>query len=170
MWLKVTGKGQGCVAVWYLTPYFGYFILPPLWKGLTNATSKDVCVVPKHQTAKWCYQFAGHGLKRERKPVPLCQEDAFFLLRMRHPLFLSGTSGSFCKFKFPFFFLIQFKFFLNYLFVPYSLSTYLSSFYFSSMVCPDGKVYYPVGFLQFSNFLFCFVYLFFFTITVSGRD
>ena len=29
MRLKVTGKGQGCVAVWYLTPYFGYFILPP---------------------------------------------------------------------------------------------------------------------------------------------
>ena len=26
--LKVTGKGQGCVAVRYLTPYFGYFILP----------------------------------------------------------------------------------------------------------------------------------------------
>ena len=29
--LKVTGKGQGCVAVRYLTPYFGYFILPPRW-------------------------------------------------------------------------------------------------------------------------------------------
>ena len=27
-WLKVTGKGQGCVAVRYLTPYFVYFILP----------------------------------------------------------------------------------------------------------------------------------------------
>ena len=34
MWglrLKVTVKGRGCVAVWYLTPYFGYFILPPRW-------------------------------------------------------------------------------------------------------------------------------------------
>ena len=29
MWLKVTGKEQGCVAVRYLTPYFGNFILPP---------------------------------------------------------------------------------------------------------------------------------------------
>ena len=29
MRLKVTGKGQGCVAVWYLPPYLGYFILPP---------------------------------------------------------------------------------------------------------------------------------------------
>ena len=27
--LKAMDKGQGCVAVWYLTPYFGYFILPP---------------------------------------------------------------------------------------------------------------------------------------------
>ena len=26
--LKVTGKGQGCVAVRYLIPYFGYFIFP----------------------------------------------------------------------------------------------------------------------------------------------
>ena len=26
--LKVRGKGQGCVAVRYLTPYFGYIILP----------------------------------------------------------------------------------------------------------------------------------------------
>ena len=34
MWgirLKIKGEGQGCVAVWYLTPYFGYFILPPRW-------------------------------------------------------------------------------------------------------------------------------------------
>ena len=29
--LKVRGNGQGCVAVRYLTPYFGYFILPPRW-------------------------------------------------------------------------------------------------------------------------------------------
>ena len=29
VWLKVTGKGESCVAVRYLTPYFGYFILPP---------------------------------------------------------------------------------------------------------------------------------------------
>ena len=52
--------------------------------------------------------------ERERKSVPLCQEDAFFLLRMCHPFFLSRTSGSFCKFKFSFF-LIQFNFF--YLFI-----------------------------------------------------
>ena len=31
LWLKVRGNGQGCVAVRYLTPYFGYFILPPRW-------------------------------------------------------------------------------------------------------------------------------------------
>ena len=25
------GQGQSCFAVWYLNPYFGYFILPPRW-------------------------------------------------------------------------------------------------------------------------------------------
>ena len=30
-WLKVIGKGQGCVAVRYLTRYFDYIILPPRW-------------------------------------------------------------------------------------------------------------------------------------------
>ena len=29
--LKITGKGQGCVAVWYLNPYFGNIILPRRW-------------------------------------------------------------------------------------------------------------------------------------------
>ena len=39
---KVTGKGQGCVAVWYLTPYFGYFILPPRWLvGVTSCPRKS---------------------------------------------------------------------------------------------------------------------------------
>ena len=46
--------------------------------------------------------------ERERMPGPLCQEEMpFFLLRMRHLVFLLGTSGSFCKFNsflFPFFF------------------------------------------------------------------
>ena len=60
--------------------------------------------------------------ERERKPVPPCQEDDFFLLHMRQPFFLSGTSGGFCKFKFSFF-LIQFKF---YLFI-YSFPTDFSS-------------------------------------------
>ena len=29
--LKVKGKGQSCVAVWYLTPLLGYFIFPHVW-------------------------------------------------------------------------------------------------------------------------------------------
>ena len=42
MWLKVTGKGQGYVAVWYLTPYFGYFMLPPrLLVGVTPCPRKS---------------------------------------------------------------------------------------------------------------------------------
>ena len=55
--------------------------------------------------------------ERERKPVPLYQEVAFFSLRMHHPFFLSGTPGSFCKFKFSFFFSIQILFI--YLSIPY---------------------------------------------------
>ena len=37
MWglrLKFTGNGQGCVAAGYLTPYFGYFILPYVGKSV----------------------------------------------------------------------------------------------------------------------------------------
>ena len=40
-WLKVRGNGQGCVAVRYLTPYFGYIILPPRWLvGITLCPRK----------------------------------------------------------------------------------------------------------------------------------
>ena len=30
IWLVILSRGQGasCVAVWYLTPFWGYFILP----------------------------------------------------------------------------------------------------------------------------------------------
>ena len=32
VWLRSQGlRGKGCLAVWYLTPYFRYFILPPRW-------------------------------------------------------------------------------------------------------------------------------------------
>ena len=40
--LKVTGKGQGCVAVIYLTPYFGYFNLPYTLVSRCNALPKEV--------------------------------------------------------------------------------------------------------------------------------
>ena len=46
-----------------------------------------------------CYQNAGHCLKEKECLVPFVKRNAFFLLRMRHLLFLLGTSGSFCKFN-----------------------------------------------------------------------
>ena len=48
----------------------------------------------------------------------------FFSLRMRHPFFLSGTSGSFCKFN-SFLFFIQFDFIYSFFF---SFPTALSNF------------------------------------------
>ena len=40
--MKVRGNGQGCVAVRYLTPYFGYIILPPRWLvGVTPCPIKS---------------------------------------------------------------------------------------------------------------------------------
>ena len=74
-----------------------------------------------------CCEIAGHRLKRERKPVPLCQEVAFFLYVCVFP-FPRRVSGSFCKFKFSFFFFfIQFKFFKIYLFVPYYTSIFFQN-------------------------------------------
>ena len=48
------------------------------WKGLTDATSKDVCVVPKHQTAKWCCWFDGHCLKEKGGLVPFVKRKCLF--------------------------------------------------------------------------------------------
>ena len=48
-WLKVRGKGQGCVAVWYLTPYFGYFILPPRCLALPKKVPKRIIQKKKQQ-------------------------------------------------------------------------------------------------------------------------
>ena len=74
---------------------------------------------------QWCYQFAGHCLK-ENESVPPCQKVAFFLYACVIPFSCQGP-GSFCKFKFSFFFfsffLILFKFFFFNLFVPYKLYT-----------------------------------------------
>ena len=47
------------------------------WKGLTNATSKDVCMVPRHQKAMMlskCWSLP----ERERMPGPICQEECLF--------------------------------------------------------------------------------------------
>ena len=41
-WLKVTGKGQGCVVVWYLTPYFWLFYFTPTLTGWCNALPNKV--------------------------------------------------------------------------------------------------------------------------------
>ena len=60
--------------------------------------------------------------------VPFVKRNAFFLLCMRHLLFLLETSGIFCKFN-SFLFIYLFIFlnsilnFLIYLFVPYTTST-----------------------------------------------
>ena len=55
--------------------------------------------------------------ERERKPVPLCQEIAFFFT-YASSFFLSETFRSFCKFKFSFFFfLFFFKFNLNFFYL-----------------------------------------------------
>ena len=46
------GKGQCCVAVWYLTLYFGYFILPPRWLvGVTPCPNKSQKNYTKEKTA-----------------------------------------------------------------------------------------------------------------------
>ena len=47
------------------------------WKGLTDATSKDVCVVPRHQKATMLSKRWSQP-ERERIAGPLCQEDDFF--------------------------------------------------------------------------------------------
>ena len=58
------------------------------------------------KTYAWCpdtpargYQSAGHCLKDKDNMVPFVKRKALFLLRLRHPLFLLETSGSFCKFN-----------------------------------------------------------------------
>ena len=51
MWLKVKGEEQGCVAVWYLTPFFDYFILPPRWLvGVTPCPRKSKKNYTKEKT------------------------------------------------------------------------------------------------------------------------
>ena len=47
--------------------------------GLTNATSEDVCVVPRHQTGKkWYYQFASLNLKEKDCLFPFVKKMPFF--------------------------------------------------------------------------------------------
>ena len=94
------------------------------WKVLTNTTSKDICVVPRHASTRLSIRWSLP--ERERILGPLCQEECFFLLCMCDLLFLLETSGSFCKFN-SFLFIYLFIFLnliLNlfiYLFVPYIL-------------------------------------------------
>ena len=84
------------------------------------------------KTYVWCpdtpargYQSAGHRLKEKDNMVPFVKRNAFFLLRMRHLIFLLETSGSFCKFdSFLFIFISNF---FNYLFVPYKFNSTLPS-------------------------------------------
>ena len=64
-------------------------------------------------------QSAGHYLKEKDNMVPFVKSNAFFLLRMRHLLFLLGTSESFWKFNsflfiYLFICLFIFKFNLNF--------------------------------------------------------
>ena len=80
------------------------------------------------KTYKWCLDTSATMLskrwslpERERMPVPLCQEDAFFFYACVIPFSSQGPLGVSTNLSFPFFFfLIQFKFFI-YLFVPCSI-------------------------------------------------
>ena len=67
-------------------------------------------MVPKHQTGKMV--LIQRSLpERERKPVPLCQEVAFFLYACVIRFSCEGPLGVSANLSFPFFFLIQFNFF-----------------------------------------------------------
>ena len=56
-----------------------------------------------------CCQNAGHCLKEKNNLFPYAKR-SLFSLRMRHPLFLLKTSGSFCKFNSFIFLNFNFKF------------------------------------------------------------
>ena len=60
------------------------------------------------QQKRRCW-FDGHCLKEKDNIVPFVKRKAFFLLRVRHLLFLSETSGSFCKFNSFLFIYLFFK-------------------------------------------------------------
>ena len=68
------------------------------WKGLTDATSKDLCVVPRH-VINDVIKTLVTAWKRKNAWSPLSRGMPFFLLYIRHLLFLLETSGSFCKFN-----------------------------------------------------------------------
>ena len=66
MKLKVMGKGQGCVAVWCLTPYFGYFILPPRWLvGVTPCPRICVQKFKFNHMNKWYMHNSASILENE---------------------------------------------------------------------------------------------------------
>ena len=97
-------------------------------KGLTDATSKDVCVVPKTLDSKMVLLIRRTLLERVRILCSFCQEEnLFFLLRMRHLLFRErplGVSSNlivFFLFIYLFIFLNLIFNFFTYLFVPYTL-------------------------------------------------
>ena len=77
-------------------------------KGLTDATSKDVCVVPK--TPARGYQSAGHCLKEREITRLLCQEQMPFFNACIIPFACYGPLGVFSKFN-SFLFIYSFIFF-----------------------------------------------------------
>ena len=74
----------------------------------------------------------GTAWKRKNAWSPLSRGNAFFLLRMRHLLFLLGTSGSFCKFN-SFLFLFFFKFNSKFFKFIYSFPTALMALFCASI-------------------------------------
>ena len=57
-----------------------------------------------------CCHNAGHYFKEKECMFPFVKRMPFFFYACVIPFFLSGTSGSFCKFKFSIFFFFFFKF------------------------------------------------------------
>ena len=69
-------------------------------KGLTNAMSCDAAWCPKHQTAKWCCWFDGHGLKEQDDIVSFFKgKNSFFFFTHASSPFPLETSGIFFKFN-----------------------------------------------------------------------
>ena len=90
-------------------------------KGLTDATSNDVCVGPKTPDSKMVLLVRRTLPERERILCSLCQEESlFFSFTHASPPFPLETSGSFFKFNsflLIYLFIYFFKFNFYYLFI-----------------------------------------------------
>ena len=82
-------------------------------------------MVPKHQTAKMVLSIRWSLPEREIKPVPLCQEVAFFLNACVIPLSCQGPLGVSAYLSFPFLSFFK-KFNLNLFLFIYSFPTKLN--------------------------------------------